>query len=365
MSSTPRPRFNRPPNWYALPAGWQPDPGWEPDSSLPPAPPGWPLWVIEPEPPPERPLKRSPVTLAIAVVVIVLVVGLLIFFIVSKGNIPKPSAGQPGSPCALFTPLRAHTDSKAFMITMRITSLCPGGTVLSQNSRVTVAANGQDVAAGMFDFAAAPILVPPGGYVLRDLRFPVGMFWRTPESLPQLDPTAATSSAVDVRYDPPVQLSPANPPPRHDALAPIDASGPAPPRNGDVEAASVAGLNVIADADHQPIDAQLKDKWLPQLSIKWKGQEWQGFTYADPDIINEHLRMRLAFDNVRLARAVEWTTLNDTDHPDAWVTLAGSTSPDANGANGWCDSKGLGPNDCFARLISTANPPPEPNHVYR
>jgi len=62
-------------------------------------------------------------------------------------------------------------------------------------------------------------------------------------------------------------------------------------------------------------------------------------------------------------------TPNNTDRPDAWVTLAASASPDANGANGWCDSKGLGPNDCFARLISTANPtanpPAEPDHVHR
>src|SRR5215831_2024091 len=52
-------RFNPWPQW-PLPAGFQPEPGWKPDSSWPPVPPGWPLWVnddpgyIAP-PPPRRP----------------------------------------------------------------------------------------------------------------------------------------------------------------------------------------------------------------------------------------------------------------------------------------------------------------------
>jgi hypothetical protein len=31
--------------------------------------------------------------------------------------------------------------------------------------------------------------------------FPIGMFWRTPDSLPALDANATTTSPLDVRYD--------------------------------------------------------------------------------------------------------------------------------------------------------------------
>lgn len=42
-------KFNPPPNWPRVPAGWTPPPGWQPDPSWPPAPPGWPLWVPDDE----------------------------------------------------------------------------------------------------------------------------------------------------------------------------------------------------------------------------------------------------------------------------------------------------------------------------
>jgi len=42
-------KFNPPPNWPRLPAGWSPPPGWEPDPSWPQPPSGWPLWVAENE----------------------------------------------------------------------------------------------------------------------------------------------------------------------------------------------------------------------------------------------------------------------------------------------------------------------------
>jgi hypothetical protein len=44
-------RFNSPPGWPAPPAGWAPSSDWEPDPSWPAAPPGWPFWVPEHQPP--------------------------------------------------------------------------------------------------------------------------------------------------------------------------------------------------------------------------------------------------------------------------------------------------------------------------
>jgi hypothetical protein len=42
-------KFNPPPNWPQLPAGWTPPPGWQPDPSWPQPPYGWRLWVAEDE----------------------------------------------------------------------------------------------------------------------------------------------------------------------------------------------------------------------------------------------------------------------------------------------------------------------------
>ena len=49
MQSSNRARFNPPPNWPHA-EGFEPDIGWEPDRSLPPPPPGWPLWILGSEP---------------------------------------------------------------------------------------------------------------------------------------------------------------------------------------------------------------------------------------------------------------------------------------------------------------------------
>ena len=42
-------RFNPPPNWPQLPAGWSPPPNWKPDPSWPQPPYGWRLWIAEDE----------------------------------------------------------------------------------------------------------------------------------------------------------------------------------------------------------------------------------------------------------------------------------------------------------------------------
>ncbi|MFJ1759021.1 DUF4041 domain-containing protein [Amycolatopsis sp. NPDC088138] len=45
-------RFNPPPNWPTVPAGWTPPPGWQPPSDWPAPPQFWQLWTIEPDPQP-------------------------------------------------------------------------------------------------------------------------------------------------------------------------------------------------------------------------------------------------------------------------------------------------------------------------
>src|SRR5690242_15759456 len=48
-------RFNPPPNWPELAAGWTPPPGWQPPDTWPAPPPSWQLWLTDPAQPVENP----------------------------------------------------------------------------------------------------------------------------------------------------------------------------------------------------------------------------------------------------------------------------------------------------------------------
>jgi hypothetical protein len=357
QSSTPA-RFNPPPNWPHT-EGFEPDIGWEPDPSLPPPPPGWPLWILGSEPAPKS--QRKPIVMWAAVAV---VAALMVFFLVGVRNTPTPATGAPGAPCALLVPIRAAVDKDALVITMRIGGVCLGGTVLSQKTRVAISVSAQNVAAGEFDLSGTPIVVPQparGGsasYVLRDFRFPVGTFWRTPETLPKLDPAATSSGPLDVRYDPVSQPPPEPTPKRDDGLKALTATGPAAPQFGDAESAAVSGLNALADSDYPTVDSKLRDKWVPLLSARKSGDQ------PAQDILKEHLKLRLSHPDVRLLRSSDWTTLSPP--PDVWVTVLGTPFNDGNAANaGGCAAGKFAANDCFAKLLSSAVPPPDPSEVRR
>ncbi|MDT5091989.1 MAG: hypothetical protein QOH60_1352 [Mycobacterium sp.] len=360
MPPSTRARFNPPPNWPQTP-GFEPDISWQPDPSLPPPPPGWPLWILDSEPAPQA--QRRPMVMWGALAV---VAALMVFFVVGYSHTPPPATGAAGAPCAMLIPIRATTDKDGLVVTTRIGGVCLGGTVLSQKTRVAVSVSAQDVAAAEFDLSATPIVVPQpprGGsdeYVLRDFRFPIGMFWRTPETLPPLDPAATSLSALDVRYDPVSQPPPSPTPPRDDKLKALTAAGPAPKEFVDAEAAALSGLNTIADNDRQLMASQLTDKWVPQLAATKLGDQ------TAQEILKQHFKLRLSQPNVRLLRSSDWTTLSPP--PDVWVTVVavdGKAFNDGNAANGWCNTKQLAANDCYARLLSTAVPPPAPSDVRR
>ncbi|MGW4525069.1 DUF4041 domain-containing protein [Amycolatopsis sp. NPDC004378] len=55
-------RFNPPPNWPALPAGWSPPPGWQPPADWPAPPKFWQLWTPEEQMPKALPVQSGPQT---------------------------------------------------------------------------------------------------------------------------------------------------------------------------------------------------------------------------------------------------------------------------------------------------------------
>ena len=104
------------------------------------------------------------------------------------------------------------------------------------------------------------------------------------------------------------------------------------------------------------MQSDLADRWLPQLSSKRVGLvapdvDGRVVTWSATEILNQHLRMRLQYPEVRLVWSDEWRTF---DLRGWWVTIAGATFPDANAANGWCDSRGIAVDECFAKLVSNS-----------
>jgi hypothetical protein len=219
-------------------------------------------------------------------------------------------------------------------------SQCPGGnTEGSSGVRITMADGQRDVAAGLFDFSAAPVTMKPGQTARRTLVFPAGMYWRTTtmfSGAPQLifhpgersDATAASSS-------------------RSDQLV---AHAVATPEHGSVDGVAEAVLREIRDADYSYVSGSIANRWVPQISSKKAGLDVKGKTLTSADVLRDHLALRDKYSGVRLVSSGQWTTFNA---PDWWVTVIGQPQLAPADANGWCDSQGLGVNDCFAKFVSS------------
>jgi hypothetical protein len=136
------------------------------------------------------------------------------------------------------------------------------------------------------------------------------------------------------------------------AEPPIPAPVPS-PTYVDPEAASYAQLRAIADSDRPFVSAQLADHWVPQLSSKRPGIVDKGIVWDNVATLNEHLLLRETFPGVRLLWSGDWSTF---DASNFWVTVAGVTFATADGALAWCTNQALGPNDCYAKLVSATHP---------
>ena len=265
-------------------------------------------------------------------------------------------------------PETIRTDSGALVIRMKIVAHCPSGDVLtSSNTRITVTAAGQNVASGVFDLSAQPIVIAPEApgndsepTVEHDFRFPLGTFWRLPVSLNEVPANGATQQG-DVDLDVTTLLvacdqsgsgSPNAPSSAPSTEASV-AVGPANPASGDGESSSFDALRAIANADRPFVTTRLTDTWVPQLSSKRPGLVADGKTWNNADTLQEHLQLRLKYPEVRLLWSGDWSTFSA---PDFWVTIAGVTFPDPNGALTWCQSHGFDRDHCYAKLVSTTHP---------
>jgi hypothetical protein len=90
---------------------------------------------------------------------------------------------------------------------------------------------------------------------------------------------------------------------------------------------------------------------MPQLSSKRPRLVAEGITWNNAETLREYLQLRLTYPQVRLLWSGDWSTFSA---PDFWVTIAGVTFPNADGALGWCRAHNLDRDHRYAKLVSTA-----------
>jgi hypothetical protein len=123
----------------------------------------------------------------------------------------------------------------------------------------------------------------------------------------------------------------------------------------DFEQQSLARLQAMARDDRAFVNAVLADKWIPQISSKRVGLVAQGITWDNQAILNEHLRLRNTYQDVKLLWSGDWSTY---DGPDFWVTVVGlwSTNDDPYDVLSWCTEQGFDRDNCIAKIVSTTHP---------
>ncbi len=267
-----------------------------------------------------------------------------------------------------FVPETIRAESGALVIHMKIVAHCPGGDVLTApNTRISVTSDGQNIASGMFDLSAKPIVIAPGPggsqsepEIEHDFRFPVGTFWRLPVSTSEI-PTNGASQQGDVDLNAKTFVVNCDQSGSTQSSASASAgtsssstaTGPANPQTGDDDSASLDALRTIANADRPFVAGHLADRWVPQLSSKRPGVFDDGITWDNAATLREHLQLRLNYPEVRLLWSGDWSTFSA---PDFWITIAGVVFPHADEALGWCHDHNLDRDHCYAKLVSTTHP---------
>jgi len=111
-------------------------------------------------------------------------------------------------------------------------------------------------------------------------------------------------------------------------------------------------LAAIAQADRDRV-ISLEGRWVPQLSAKEDGTEWEGVVYDLPAILDLHRQLG---DQVGDTLLVEGTTLafliDGERMAGWWITLADQAFDDADGALDWCADAGFDRANCAARFLT-------------
>lgn len=278
-------------------------------------------------------------------------VGLLVGNSAEDGEGPAGPGGFTtgnAAPAALTPPCELVPAVDAESVDMTVDGLtvdaafmsgCAGGDSESGSSvRITVADGERDIAAGLFDFSEAPMVMEPGVVARRTLVFPAGTYWRT---------TDMFSGAPQLVLHPGEQSDRAE---AGSSPGRLVAKAPAKPEHGSIDGVAEAVLKEIRDADYGYVADSIANRWVSQISSKKPGLVVDGKTLSSADVLQDHLDLRSQYGGARLVWSGQWSTFSS---PDWWVTVVGPPRLAAGEANRWCDAEGFGIDDCFAKFVSS------------
>ena len=248
-----------------------------------------------------------------------------------------------------FTPSEVTSAGGSLEVTMSVAAQCVDGDVLSSSrTRISVSQAGSDVASAVFDLSRSPLYVPAQesqeSAAKRVFRFPIGSFWRIPESLNSSGYSVDTEES-GVQGPQSGEFS--------EITTPIDAVAAAAPEYTDADSASATGLRAIADTDKPVIIRDVGERWVPQLSSKRNGLVAEGITWNNSEILRDHLELRSRFPQAKLMWSAEWNVFS---YDNFWVTIAGIEFSTPAAANNWCSSNDLSRDNCLAKLVSETHP---------
>ncbi|MGB6073185.1 MAG: PQQ-binding-like beta-propeller repeat protein [Rhodococcus sp. (in: high G+C Gram-positive bacteria)] len=289
-----------------------------------------------------------------------------------------PSAGDSGdsedqfvTKCGstpVLTPIEYRTQAEGLVVRMEMKASCPGGDIVSTNAmRVSITDSGSSVASAVFDFSDSPVYLPrtdrtnTTNSIEREFLYELDSFWRLPNSLGSssslTDATASGSQLVECEDEGTSDSSlTTGSPSQARTPSPITAVRSAAPTTANVETTSLDALRAQANADLPYVRGDLADRWVAQISSKRIGLDAADINGAQvrwtaEEILRQHLQLRLMYPEVRLLWSDEWRTF---DLRGWWITVAGLTFADADAANGWCDSKNIALDQCFAKIVSNS-----------
>lgn len=271
-------------------------------------------------------------------------------------------------------PVEYRTDDGGLLVRMEVTASCPDGDIVSTDAMAVSISDDQGaIASGVFDFSGDPLYLPGtesgAGTVETELKFGLGSFWRLPNSLGESGSSSSSSGSVAAAGDQLVECTDegtssgpdsVEDPPISTDVKTVVATGSAAVDNRDPQTIALDALRAQANADKPFILSDLAERWVPQVSSKQPGlvaTDVDGVTmvtWTPQEILNQHLRLRLRYPEVRLLWSDEWSSFNIRSW---WVTVAGLTFDGPDAANAWCDSNAIPVNECFAKLVSNTRGP--------
>lgn len=305
---------------------------------------------------PELPAK-SRVPLLITALVVVTIVAVVAVVMVMHPFSRRDAARAPSAPvaaddvvvrgpatCPRAPVLQAESvdmRSDGLSVSVAFRSVCADGDLESNSAlEVTVADGARDIAAGRFDFSAAPLMIGPGEIARRTLVFPPGMYWRTPNMFSGPPQLVAKQKGQAAGVGPNPLAGPA-------IMVATDRGEPA---HGSADSVAEAVLAELRSADFEVVQTLAMNRWIPQVSSKRVGLVVNGKALTNVDILADHLAFRQRFAGARLVWSGNWTTFSG---PNFWVTVVGPPYYFAEEANSWCDANKFAADDCFAKFLST------------